>query len=84
MTTAQRSPDDGDPDLHVDVLVVGAGPVGLTLALELDRYGVDTLLIDKSLTATRHPKMDITNGRSMEIFRRLGVVDKLRAVAVPE
>ncbi|MBK6885312.1 MAG: FAD-dependent monooxygenase [Tetrasphaera sp.] len=84
MTTAQRSPDDGVPDLHADVLVVGAGPVGLTLALELDRYGVDTLLIDKSLTATRHPKMDITNGRSMEIFRRLGVVDMLRAVAVPE
>ena len=28
--------------------------------------------------------MDITNGRSMELFRRLGLADKLRAVAVPE
>src|SRR5262249_2612535 len=35
-------------------------------------------------TTTRHPKMDITNVRSMELFRRLGLVDQLRAVAVPE
>src|SRR3546814_3200429 len=32
---------------------------------------------------TRHPKMDLTNGRSMELLARLGVVDILRAAGVP-
>ncbi|MBK8866904.1 MAG: FAD-dependent monooxygenase [Actinomycetales bacterium] len=41
-------------DQHIAVLVVGAGPVGLTLALELNRYGILTLLVDKSVTTTRH------------------------------
>ncbi len=80
---AQGSPD-ADADICADALVVGAGPVGLTLALELNRYGVDTLLVDRSPTTTRHPKMDITHGRSMELFRRLGLADALRAVAVSE
>ncbi|MEM1112774.1 MAG: FAD-dependent monooxygenase [Pseudomonadota bacterium] len=65
------------------VLIAGGGPVGLALALELDRLGIDATLVERNLTTTRHPKMDITNGRSMEIFRRLGVVDELRTVAVP-
>ncbi len=42
------------------------------------------LLVERNASTTRHPKMDITNGRSMELFRRIGVADKLRAVAVPE
>ncbi|MET8425668.1 FAD-dependent monooxygenase [Nocardia sp. NPDC004860] len=65
------------------VLVVGAGPVGLTLALELDFHGVETLLVERNSTTTRHPKMDITNSRSMELYRRLGIADDLRKVATP-
>jgi 2-polyprenyl-6-methoxyphenol hydroxylase-like FAD-dependent oxidoreductase len=68
---------------HVPVLIAGAGPVGLTLALELEHHGVDALLVERNTTTTRHPKMDITNGRSMELFRRLGVADYLRKVAIP-
>ncbi|WP_200301083.1 FAD-dependent monooxygenase [Streptomyces adelaidensis] len=67
----------------VSVLVVGAGPVGLTLAMELERHGVDTLLVERNTDTTRHPKMDVTNGRSMELYRRLGVADDLREVAIP-
>ncbi|MEO1036031.1 MAG: FAD-dependent monooxygenase [Pseudomonadota bacterium] len=70
--------------LSTPVLIAGGGPVGLLLAHELDHHGVDAILVERNPSTTRHPKMDITNGRSMEIFRRLGVVDKLRAVAVPE
>ncbi|MFK8025451.1 MAG: FAD-dependent monooxygenase, partial [Ilumatobacter sp.] len=66
------------------VLIAGGGPVGLMLALELDHRGIDAILIEQNPTTTRHPKMDITNGRSMEMFRRLGVIDDLRAAAVPE
>jgi 2-polyprenyl-6-methoxyphenol hydroxylase-like FAD-dependent oxidoreductase len=56
----------------------------MTLACELSRRGIACLLVERNPTTTRHPKMDITNARSMELFRRLGVVDALRAVAVPE
>ena len=69
---------------HVPVLIAGGGPVGMTLARTLATLGVRCLLVERNATTTRHPKMDITNGRSMELFRRLGVADKLRAVAVPE
>ena len=69
---------------QVPVLIAGGGPVGMTLACELSRRGIACLLVERNPTTTRHPKMDITNARSMELFRRLGVVDALRAVAVPE
>ena len=69
---------------QVPVLIAGGGPVGMTLACELSRRGVACLLVERNPTTTRHPKMDITNARSMELFRRLGVADALRDVAVPE
>lgn len=61
------------------VLIVGAGPVGAVLALELARHDIHCLLIDRSLTASRHPKMDYLNGRSMELLRRLGLSEEIRA-----
>lgn len=64
------------------VLIAGAGPVGLTLALELEHHGIQALLVERNATTTKHPKMDITNGRSMELYRRLGIADDLRQVAV--
>lgn len=66
------------------VLIAGAGPVGMTLALELARHGVPSRVFERAFTTTRHPKMDITNGRSMELFRRLGLSEKLRAAGVPD
>ena len=65
------------------VLIAGGGPVGLVLGLELEHRGVDAILVERNPTTTRHPKMDVTNGRSMEHFRRLGVADEIRAHAVP-
>ena len=68
----------------VPVLIAGGGPVGMTLALVLARLGVQSMLVERNPDTTQHPKMDITNVRSMELFRRLGVAQPLRAVAVPE
>jgi len=69
---------------HVPVLIAGGGPVGMTLARTLASFGIGCMLVERQSSTTRHPKMDITNGRSMELFRRIGLVDRLRAVAVPE
>nr|WP_176599468.1 FAD-dependent monooxygenase [Sphingobium sp. 15-1] len=65
------------------VVIAGGGPVGMTLALELAHHGVHSILLERNASTTRHPKMDLTNGRSMEHFRRLGVVQALRAAGVP-
>ena len=59
------------------MLIAGGGPVGMTLAHVLAHYGIRSVLAERNETTTRHPKMDITNARSMELFRRLGVVDAL-------
>jgi 2-polyprenyl-6-methoxyphenol hydroxylase-like FAD-dependent oxidoreductase len=69
---------------NTQVLVAGGGPVGLMLAIVLGRFGIRTMLVERNATTTRHPKMDITNGRSMELFRKFGLVDALRRAAVPE
>ncbi|NDH61522.1 MAG: FAD-monooxygenase, partial [Alphaproteobacteria bacterium] len=69
---------------HVPVLIAGGGPVGMTVARTLASFGVRSLLVERHPTTTRHPKMDITNGRSMELFRRLGLAERLRAMAVPQ
>lgn len=68
--------------MKADVFIAGGGPVGMTLALELAHHGVRSILVERNASTTRHPKMDLTNGRSMEHFRRLGIVDDLRAVGV--
>jgi 2-polyprenyl-6-methoxyphenol hydroxylase-like FAD-dependent oxidoreductase len=68
---------------ETQVLVVGAGPVGLTLALELGRRGVRTLLIERNAAASALPKMERCNARTMEIYRRLGVADAIRAAGYP-
>ena len=64
------------------ILIAGAGPVGLLIALELAHHGVRACLIDRYPEPTRFPKMDVTNGRSMELFRRLGIADLLRGCGV--
>jgi 2-polyprenyl-6-methoxyphenol hydroxylase-like FAD-dependent oxidoreductase len=66
------------------ILIAGGGPVGMTLALACARLGVQAMLVERNPNTTQHPKMDITNMRSMELFRRLGLAETLRRVAVPE
>lgn len=68
---------------QVPVLIAGGGPVGMTLAKFLAGFGVRCMLVERNPSTTIHPKMDITNARSMELFRKAGVVEALRDVAVP-
>ncbi|GAB3082154.1 FAD-dependent monooxygenase [Nocardioides zeae] len=66
-----------------DVVVAGAGPTGLVLAIDLGRRGVRTLLVEKDPTTKEWPKMDRSNARTMEIFRRLGLADEVRGLGYP-
>jgi 2-polyprenyl-6-methoxyphenol hydroxylase-like FAD-dependent oxidoreductase len=69
--------------MDTDILIVGAGPVGLTLAVDLGRRGVRTMLIEQNSAPHMWPKMERCNARSMEIYRRLGVAEKIRAAGLP-
>jgi len=69
--------------IETQVLIVGAGPVGLTLALDLGQRGVRCALIERNETSIRLPKMERCNARTMEIYRRLGVAEKIRDAGLP-
>jgi len=66
-----------------EVVIVGAGPVGLTLAFDLGRRGVRCVLVEQKEAPQFLPKMERCNARSMEMFRRLGLADKIRAAGLP-
>jgi 2-polyprenyl-6-methoxyphenol hydroxylase-like FAD-dependent oxidoreductase len=68
---------------ETDVLVVGAGPVGLTLAVDLGRRGVRCTLIEQKAAPEFLPKMERCNARTMEIFRRMGLAGRIRAAGLP-
>src|SRR5260370_41170796 len=72
--------DDASP-FDADVLVVGAGPVGQTLSIDLAKRGVSVLLIERNETCLQHPKMERCNARTMEFYRRLGLADQIRAAS---
>ncbi|MFA9446116.1 FAD-dependent monooxygenase [Egicoccus sp. AB-alg6-2] len=64
---------------ETEVLIVGGGPVGLTLAIDLGQRGVRCTLIDKRREPGFLPKMERCNARTMEFYRRLGIADEIRA-----
>ncbi|OBG99523.1 FAD-dependent monooxygenase [Mycobacterium sp. E3247] len=65
-----------------DVLVVGAGPVGLVAAAELARRGVRVRVIDKLAQPTEHSRAIAVHARSLDMFDRMGIVDELVSTGV--
>jgi 2-polyprenyl-6-methoxyphenol hydroxylase-like FAD-dependent oxidoreductase len=65
-----------------DVLVVGAGPVGLVAAAELARHGVAVRIIDKLAQPTNESRAIAVHARSLDMLARMGAVDELIATGV--
>ena len=64
------------------VIIVGGGPVGVALALELGLRGVSCALVERHLTPQRIPKGQALTQRTLEHFYFWGIVDELRAARV--
>jgi 2-polyprenyl-6-methoxyphenol hydroxylase-like FAD-dependent oxidoreductase len=67
--------------VETDVLIVGAGPTGLSLAIELGLRGVRALVVERQPRTGTQPRAKTTNVRSMEHMRRWGIASALRAAA---
>src|ERR1700677_3960350 len=70
--------DIADGPRRTSVLIVGGGPVGLAMGLLLDRFGIDSVIVEKSPTTTDHPKSRGCWVRTMEIFRQWGIEGAIR------
>jgi 2,4-dichlorophenol 6-monooxygenase len=69
--------------LSTDVLVIGSGPAGAASALFLATYGVKHLVITKYRWTANTPRSHITNQRTVEIFRDMGIEPDILAQGTP-
>jgi 2,4-dichlorophenol 6-monooxygenase len=70
-------------DVETEVLIVGSGPAGASAALFLSTLGVENIMITKYRWTANTPRAHITNQRTMEIFRDVGIEELVRAEATP-
>ena len=66
------------PGLSTDVLIIGAGPVGLSLAIELGSRGIGCIVVERNDRVGYSPRAKTTNVRTREHLRRWGIADALR------
>lgn len=64
--------------LNTEVLIIGGGPVGMSLAADLNYRGVKCILVEKKMDTTKIPKATLVNVRTMEHFRRLQLAGLLK------
>lgn len=69
----ERSGDQGTPALEADVLVVGAGPTGLTLANLLGGFGVSTILVERNASTVDEPRAVSIDDESMRTMQAIGL-----------
>ncbi len=70
---------------EIPVLIIGGGPVGMTCALLLEKYGLKSLVIERTDALPQTPRAHVIRKRSMDIFDKIGVADAIyEAVPGPE
>jgi 2-polyprenyl-6-methoxyphenol hydroxylase-like FAD-dependent oxidoreductase len=73
-----------DQKIETRVLIVGAGPVGLTLAIDFAWRGIDVTIVERRHAGEPpEPKCNHVSAKSMEVYRRLGIATLLRDVGLP-
>ncbi|MCE8417620.1 FAD-dependent monooxygenase [Rhodovulum sulfidophilum] len=77
------APGLSGPEPHHRVVVVGAGPVGLTMALNLARLGIASVVLEDKSAITVGSRAIVWSQRSLQFFARLGIADRIMAQAVP-
>ncbi|WP_406193852.1 FAD-dependent monooxygenase [Streptomyces sp. NBC_01017] len=70
--------------VETDVLIVGSGPAGASAALALSTYGVRNMVVTQYASLADTPRAHITNQRTMEVLRDLGVEQEVIAKATPQ
>ncbi|KIV93199.1 hypothetical protein PV10_04434 [Exophiala mesophila] len=77
-----ESPPNTLPPEHIPILIIGAGPVGLSLAIELRLFDIKVLVVDREAEIINsHPKGRANDLRTLEHYRRWGVSDELHRLA---
>ncbi|MEV4750711.1 FAD-dependent monooxygenase [Streptosporangium sp. NPDC049248] len=70
-------------ELDVEVLIVGGGPVGLSASIELSRYGISSLLVERHQKTSLFPKARLISTRTMELVRAWGIQDEVERAGLP-
>jgi 2-polyprenyl-6-methoxyphenol hydroxylase-like FAD-dependent oxidoreductase len=70
--------------IEMPVLIVGGGPVGLALALDLGWRGAPCTVVEQGDGMVDHPKIGIIQVRTMEFFRRWGIAERVRKAGFPD
>ncbi len=65
-----------------DVAIIGGGPAGLMLAIELGCRGIDCMVLEEDVAAPDFPKANATSSRTMEHYRRRGFSKKIRSLGL--
>lgn len=69
--------------MHVSVLIVGGGPIGLTASVLLSRFGIDSLLVNRRPTTSTHPRARFIDVRTLEILRQMELAEDVIATGLP-
>ena len=67
----------------VPVCIIGGGPVGMNLALNLAALGVRSILVNTDPESLQQPRGSTQNARTMEHYRRLGLARQIRKLGLP-
>ena len=71
------------PQKRQQVVIVGSGPAGMVLALELARHGVPSVILTSELQVSQGSRAIVFTRRSMEILQQVGVADRMTQHGLP-